>query len=369
VARLRLSLDKLGMTAFALVLVALLTLGGAPRAAAADETLMILSGAVAPALYEVLAIVAEHAGFYKAEHLNVVDQLANSPSVAAQLVATGKGDICSISYEAVLQGYERGLHLQYFMTKTPRFSNVLAVLDDSPIRTLADFKGANIGEISVGSAGEVASVLMLEGAGLHKNDVTYSAIGVGPQALDALVHKRVDAIAFPYGEVVPMEVVGNLKMRVFRDPVLKDVPNTGYAATPQTIQTKADALKRFTRAIAMAAVFVRENPDVAARWFLETAGGPFGDADVRKKAYEFRLLQDDLPGTDITNTRIGYLSPPAMQRYAIALAQYGLTSQAVPVSAVVTNQFIAYANDFDRAAVVRLAKNWPEDAAGARPTP
>jgi ABC-type nitrate/sulfonate/bicarbonate transport system substrate-binding protein len=106
---------------------------GLPRAAAADDTVTMLGGSIALSLGDALDVVADQAGFYKQQHLNVVIQLVNSPSTAAALVATGKGDVCGISYEAVLQGYEKGLKLQYFFTKAARLSNVLAVLDDSPI--------------------------------------------------------------------------------------------------------------------------------------------------------------------------------------------------------------------------------------------
>jgi NitT/TauT family transport system substrate-binding protein len=330
----------------------------APPAASADDTLTVMGASIAPSLYDVLDIVAEHAGFYKAEHLNVVEQLVNSPAIAAQLVGTGKGDLCALSYEAVLQGYEKGLHLQYFFSRSARYTNEIGVLDDSPVRTLADLKGKNIGVINIGSAGQVTAQLMLEGVGIHPNDVTYSPIGVGAQAYQAVLSHHVDAVGYPTGEIVPMEVVANVKMRQFRDPILSDVPNAGYAATPATIASKADALRRFSRAIVHAAIFTRENPQVAARWFLEASGGKFTDDDVRKKADEFVLLRADLPGTDPMSKRIGALQPNGMQIVARDLQQYGMTKDVVPVSAILTNQFIDFANDFDHRAAMDAAKRY-----------
>jgi NitT/TauT family transport system substrate-binding protein len=336
----------------------LTTLFGTPRPAAADDTLTVMGASIAPSLYDVLDIVAEHAGFYKTEHLNVVEQLVNSPAIAAQLVGTGKGDLCALSYEAVLQGYEKGLHLQYFFSRSQRYTNEVGVLDDSPVRTLADLKGKNIGVINIGSAGEVTAQLMLEGVGIHPTEVTYSPIGVGAQAYQSILTKKVDAVGYPTGEIVPMEIVANVKFRVFRDPILSDVPNAGYAATPATIQSKADALKRFSRAIVHAAIFTRENPQVAARWFLEASGGKFTDADVQKKALEFVLLRPDLPGLDPMSNRIGALATTGMQIYARDLQQYGMTKDVVPVSAVVTNDYIDFANAFDHKAAIAAAKSY-----------
>jgi NitT/TauT family transport system substrate-binding protein len=335
---------------------------GAPRAAAADDTLTVMGGSIALSLGDVLDVVADRAGFYKQQHLNIVEQLVNSPSAAAQLVASGKGDICGLSDEAILQGYEKGVRLQYFLLKAPRLSNVLGVLDDSPIHSLADFKGKNIGVFNYGSAGEVTGQLILEGAGLQKNDVNYIPIGVGPQALQAILSKKVDAIAFPYAEIVQMELLANFHMRVFRHPILKDVPAAGFAATPATIQNKADALRRYARAIVEAAVFVHENRAGAARMFLEASGVRFTDADVQRKAREFGLLQDDLPYVDPRTGKIGAVSTAKLQLYAQALADYGMTGAVIPASAVVTNQFVDYANDFDHQTVIALAKNWHASA-------
>jgi NitT/TauT family transport system substrate-binding protein len=329
---------------------------GTLRPAAADDTITLMASSISPGLYDVLELVATGAGYYAAERLTVSKQYVNSPSVAAQLVASGRGDICSASAEAILQGYEKGLHLEYFIAHAARFSNVLAVLDDSPIRTLDDFKGKNIGEINVGSAGEVTAELILAGAGLRKNDVTFSPIGMGPQAIEAVVDRRVDAIAYPYGEVVPIEVVANVKMRVFRHPILKDVVNAGLAAAPATIQTKGDVLQRFCRALVKASIFVRENPAAAARYFLQGAGTKLTPETLRVKTTELTLLQDDLPGHDPSNPRIGYMSPQGLELYSRILTDYGLTHAVVPASAIVSNQFIGFANDIDRKAVIAQAR-------------
>ena len=348
------------LVSLAALLCALLLAFAAPRPAAADDTVTMLGGSIAPSLGDALDFVADQAGFYKQQHLNVVIQLVNSPSDAAALVASGKGDVCGISYEAVLQGYEKGLKLQYFFTKAARLSNVLAVLDDSPIHTLGDFKGKNIGVFNIGSAGEVTSQLILEGAGLHRDDVAYVPIGAGAQAMDALLKHRVDAIAFPYPEVVPMELTGNFHMRIWRHPTLQGVPAAAYAATPANIVARADVLQRFARATAESALFIHTNPVAAARMFLTASHVAFTEADVQRRAKSFVLLQDDLPNINPRTGKIGELSHPLMGLYAQALADYGMTKSVVPVNDVITDRFIDYANDFDHKAVIALAKSWPE---------
>jgi NitT/TauT family transport system substrate-binding protein len=342
----------------ALLLCASIMALAVPRAAQADDTLTIMGGNALPGLYGVLEIVANRAGFFKQEHIDFQEQYVSSPSLAAQLVGIGKGDLASITAEAVIQGYDKGLKLEYFFAHAARFSNVLAVPDDSPIHTLADFKGKNIGEINAGSAGEVLAQVMLGGAGLKKGDYSFSPIGLGPQALEALIDKKVDAVAYPYAEVVPMEVVGNIKMRVFRDPILQDIPNAGLASTPATIAAKGDLLKRFARAMVKASLFVRYNPAATAHFFIE-AGGGGGKLTPQALALETReltLLEDDLPAADPLNKHIGAFPLTGLQIISQTLFDYGKTSAVVPATSIATNAFVAFANDFDHRAVIAYAK-------------
>jgi NitT/TauT family transport system substrate-binding protein len=327
-----------------------------PRAALADDTLTVIGGSNPTAFYEVLDHVAERAGFFKDQHLTVNKQYAGNPSTCVQLVATGKGDICSMAFEPVLLGYERGLRFQFFLSRDPQFQHVLAVLDDSPIKTLADFKGADLGEISLGSAAEMGANSTLAGAGLKKSDYTFIPIGFGAQAIAALTTKKVAGAAFPYPELASYEVVAHLKFRYFWNPILRDIGNVGYAATPATIQNKSDDLRRFSRAIVQAAILTRVNPNLAARYFLEGAGIKVTDEALQNEARLLVLAQGQLAGADPANPKVGYIPPLGMEVYTKFLAANGITSVVVPVSAVVTNQFVDYANDFDRKAFIAQAK-------------
>jgi ABC-type nitrate/sulfonate/bicarbonate transport system substrate-binding protein len=131
------------------------------------------------------------------------------------------------------------------------------------------------------------------------------------------------------------------------------------ASTPATIAAKGDVLKRFSRAIVMASLFVRYNPAVAARWFIEAGGGggKLTPLALQNEIAELNQLQGELPATDPENKRIGYFSLTNMQIYSQTLYNYGKTAQVVPAAAVATNDFIPYANDFDHKAVIALAKS------------
>jgi NitT/TauT family transport system substrate-binding protein len=328
----------------------------APAAARADDTLTLITGASPTAFGELLNNVATRAGFYKEEHLNVVPQYAGSPNIGAQLVATGKGDVCSIAIEPLLLGYQKGLKLITFYQRSPNYLFALGVLKDSPVKTLADFKGATIGEYSVGSPAEISTNDMLLGAGLKKSDVTYIPIGNGAQAISALTSGKVAGAAFPFVEMATYETVAPIKFRYFWNSLLKNIGNTAYATSPETLVAKADLFKRFARANTKAAILIRENPAVAARFFLEGAGIKVTDESIAHEVQLLSLTQDQLAGVNATSPRIGYTSPVSLNFYEKFLVQTGYMAEAPPISAVVTNQFIAYANDFDHNAFIAQVK-------------
>jgi NitT/TauT family transport system substrate-binding protein len=317
----------------------------------------VIGGANAASFFEVLNNVAQQAGFYAEEHLTVTTQYAGSPNTAAQLCASGKADICGQAIEPLYLGYQKGLRLQGFFSRDPQNDQILAVLDSSPIRTLADFRGTTIGEFVVNSPGELYANFMFAGVGLKKGDVSYIPIGSGVQAIQALVTGKVAGVADPYPELASYEVAAHIKFRYFFNPLIRDIGNTAYAATPATIASKADALKRFARAQAMAAILIRENPQLAARYFLEGAQIKITDKSLADETRLLQLDSDQLPGSNPLSMKIGALPLSGMRLYSKYLYDQGFTSQLVPATDIVTNQFIDYANDFDHKAFIERVKH------------
>jgi NitT/TauT family transport system substrate-binding protein len=324
-------------------------------ASAEDDKLTVIGGA-SGSFYEVLDHVALRGGFFKAEHLDVNKQYGGSAATATQLVASGKADILSASIEPIIQGYERGVRLQVFFSRDPRYDYVMGVLADSPIKTLADFKGADIGETNVGATAEISANDMLRGAGLRQTDYSFVPIGIGAQGLAAIVGKKVAGVTFPSVELGLDEIVGHVKFRIFRDPLLDSIPNVGYMASPATIAAKGDLLARYTRAMVKAALFIHYNPAVSARYFLEGSGQQVTPAALDTATKEIVLLQGDLPAADPASKRIGYVDPKGVALYCRFMSDAHLTKQLVPATDIATNRFIDFANGFDHKAVVAMAR-------------
>jgi ABC-type nitrate/sulfonate/bicarbonate transport system substrate-binding protein len=143
---------------------------------------------------------------------------------------------------------------------------------------------------------------------------------------------------------------------LFRNPILDSIPNVAFMASPATIASKGDAIARYSRALVEAALFIHYNTQASARFFLQAAGQKVTPEAIDTTSREIAYLQSDLPAADPSNMRIGYLDPKGVTLLCRFLYAAGLTSQLVPTPAVSTNQFIAFANDFDHRAVIRFAK-------------
>jgi ABC-type nitrate/sulfonate/bicarbonate transport system substrate-binding protein len=173
--------------------------------------------------------------------------------------------------------------------------------------------------------------------------------------LSALLGKRVDGAVYPVLEFLNDELVAHASFRLFHHPILYNMGNVGYCATPVTIGAKGDALRRFSRAIVKAAVFVRTSPAATARLYLQSTGQPLSAEALASKTLLYTRLRDFFPAANPSNERIGELSPPEMSLYTKYLTDFGLMHSPLPGSAVATDQFIAFANDFNHRAVQKLA--------------
>ena len=226
-----------------------------PAAAVADDSLTVVGGSTASGFFEVLDLVAQQAGFFKDEHLIVDKQYLRETrrsrrNSSRRARPTSLRSPSSRSSRATRRGcgssdFSRAIRVtcRCWRCSTP-----------VPIRTLADFKGATIGEYSAGSAAEVTANSELAGAGLKRSDYTYLPIGAGAQAIAAMTSGKVAGVAFPYPELVTYTALAGQKYRYFWHPILKDIPASVYAASPATIQTRGDVLRRFSRALVKASI-------------------------------------------------------------------------------------------------------------------
>lgn len=198
--------------------------------------------------------VAEEKGFLNGVELEY--QVLKGGSEVLKQVASGA---ITIGYaqptEIMIQMAAKGepLPLKFWYMLESHSANQIAVLEDSPIQTIADMKGKAIG-ISSPTASNVVqfrSVLELTGINPDK-DVIWRAVGLGPGHLQALKVGTVQVSATNNMRHNAFEFSG-VKLRVIPIEATKNFFGNGLFSSTKMIDTNADALtlvaKGVTRAI------------------------------------------------------------------------------------------------------------------------
>ncbi len=246
---------------------------------AADKLTVLLDWFVNPD--HAPLILAKEGGYFEAAGLDVTLVPPADPSAPPRLVAAGKGDI-AISYQPNLyQHVAEELPLVRFGTLVETPLNTLVVLDDGPIKSIADLKGRKIG-FSVAGFEDAVLGAMLKKVGLTMDDV--ELINVNFALSPALLAGRVDAVigAFRNFELTQLELEGS-KGRAFF------IEEHGVPVYDELIylvrrdKLGASANKRFLDAVEKATAFMIDNPDEA--WTLFLKAHPDLDNELNRRAY------------------------------------------------------------------------------------
>jgi NitT/TauT family transport system substrate-binding protein len=341
-----------------IVAVALIVLSTATHA---QTKLVLQLASTAPSLASIDLYIADKAGFFEEEALDVELRYGTSSSQCAQIVASGGADMGRLSYEPLLLGYDKGLRGEIFYSVYTRFMFYAALPVDSVIRTVADLRGKKVGVTNVGSASIVVLRSMFRHAGLSPDDVTLVPVGVGELPMSMLQSKQIDALMLPGPLYSAIEVAG-MPLRYLYHPVFADFGNLGYFAMDKVIAQKSDAIARFSRAIAKATVFLFANPEAAVKIYWQVdPSGKIGANDQEAMARSLKELDGDMKMFDVANIashKYGDIDMPRFRDYMEMMVEEGAIAQHVPVDELVTDQFLAAANDFDMEKVRTAALAW-----------
>ncbi|KZB60284.1 ABC transporter substrate-binding protein [Thalassospira sp. MCCC 1A02491] len=182
-----------------------MVLGTSSTAFAADKLVILLDWFVNPD--HAPLIVAKEKGFFAKHDLDVELIEPSDPSAPPRLVAAGQGDV-AVNYQPQLhvQAAE-GLPLTRIGTLVATPLNSLIVLEDGPIKKIADLKGKKIGYSLAGFEDALLGT-MLGNHGVSMDDV--ELINVNFSLSPSLYSGQVDAIIGGYRnfELNQMEIEG-----------------------------------------------------------------------------------------------------------------------------------------------------------------
>ena len=140
-------------------------------------------------------IVAQEKGFFAEEGLEVTLIEPADPNDPPKLVAAGKAEI-AVSYQPQLHMQAAaGLPLARIGTLVATPLSTVLVLDESPVKSIADLKGRKVG-FSVGGFEDAVLSAMLARHGLGLDDVTL--VNVNFSLSPSLLSGQVDAVIGAY---------------------------------------------------------------------------------------------------------------------------------------------------------------------------
>jgi NitT/TauT family transport system substrate-binding protein len=329
---------------------------------ARSKSLILQVGSQVPSVSTLLPYVAEKAGFLAEEDLNFdVRYTANAPT-AMQLVAAGNADVGVLTIEPLILGYDKGLRGRMFFAPQKPLNYYVAVPEESPVKSLNDLKGKNIGVSNLGSAAvPVVRSMMKSIDAKDGTDYTFVPVGVMDQSVAALKSGRIAAIALWESQYAALARIG-LPLRYFHHPTLGDFGNNGYAASEETIKNKSDALCSLERSLTKALIFVRENPAAALKiyWSVNPGARDAGDpaaaeaSGLREIDYIVKGYREYTDG----QKDFGKVDSDGLQRYMQMYKDEGALKVIPPVNDLITDQFIHCSDNVDAAAIRKLARDW-----------
>ena len=165
----------------------------ATPAAAEDQLTLMLDWFVNPDHGPI--VIAEEKGYFADEGLEVEVIAPADPSDPPKMVAAGRADL-AVSYQPQLHlQVQEGLPLVRVGTLIATPLNCLLVLDDGPVKTIADLRGRKIG-FSVAGVEEALLTAVLAKGGLTLDDV--ELVNVNWSLSPALMAGQVDAVIGAY---------------------------------------------------------------------------------------------------------------------------------------------------------------------------
>lgn len=299
------------------VLALSITLLSGPPATAADKLTVLLDWFVNPD--HAPLVIASEKGYFAEAGLEVEMIPPADPSAPPRLVAAGQGDI-AISYQPnlYLQVAEK-LPLVRIGAIVSTPLNALVVLDESPIRSIADLKGKVIG-FSVGGFEDALLKMMLSQAGLDLSDV--ELVNINFALSPSLITGKVDAVigAFRNFELNQLDLEERPGRAFY--PEEHGVPAYDeliYLARRD--MTGDNRLPRFLAAVEKATLFLTNHPDEALALFLKA----HPDLD---NALNRRAFRDTLPRFSKSPAA---LDPARYERFAQFMKEQGLIETIEPL--------------------------------------
>ncbi|MBI3126476.1 MAG: ABC transporter substrate-binding protein [Candidatus Tectomicrobia bacterium] len=343
---------RLGISVLALLFLAAFAL---PASAAAPKYKLLWLFPISPPGGTFYAFsVAKELGFWEQEGLEVSWKGTGGSGAAVQLLIAGHADAGIPSMPATLNAVGRGQKLHGFYQYSTGSLFFLKVPANSPVKSVKDLKGKNIG-ISEPGGGEVPMVkAALQGAGLNPDkDVRLIPIGEGsPATFEAIKSGRVAAYASNFQDNLAVELAG-IPLRDITPAEFHAFPAQMMIASPDALKKHRQALIILARGVAKASLWCQSKPDQCEKLQSNVSKEEWATPKVAKplltRAMQITKLQ---PGK-----RIGEPVRANLENYLAFLTKSNPKFKAPKADEFLKTDMLDEINKFDRDAVLKINYN------------
>ena len=353
---------RIGLVIWVLLLLA----AGAVRPVWAEPQAVAISFShAAPGVGEetFLYAVPKRMGWFAAEGLQVRGVFAPNVITAAQALQSGSVQFATTTADVILGLREQGGTVRAVMGLRRSNGHAVAVLAESPLRSLEDLKGRTLGSVEWASMAGLYLGASLEEIGIKPGDYRRVTTGAGPAAAAALRSGQVDGLALWDAMFAAMENHG-LALRYIDIPVAGELANYSLASTDAVVARDPALVRGFCRAVVKAMVFTRARPEDALTLLLAEypqllpPGEDRAEVVRRDRHILDRYMGNTLQGLD-AEAPIGTIDPAVWQRTEAFFGGLGRLKGSVKAAEGFTTAFVPACNDFDRAAVLHAAMPAP----------
>ena len=336
-----------------------LAIAGLFGLAHAAEKVVIQNGSPVPAAAYLDFYVAQEAGFFADEGLDVEIRYSQGAPQALQVSASGGADMGEVAFEPYLFGYSKGIRGKYYMTSAHYNIFFIAVPEESDIREVADLKGKIIGVSNMGCGSLLVARSMLRGAGIEPDPSVFLPVGIGDSALQALRSGKVQALSLWDGGYAGLERAG-VKLRYIHHPKIGFVGNAGLFISDASFEENRDKGVRVIRALRKARIFIKENLDAALDiYWRVNPGAKQGSSEDEARAMGITELKFMSPFlVDVAIEDIGRFDMEKLENYMAVMKEEGVFTADLTARDLASNALIEEVGEIDPEPVRERARNW-----------
>ena len=229
--------------------------------------------------------IADQLGYFREEGLDIQINDYAEASSATQALLTGAADVCSGSFERILNLQSKNQMVRAFVlqSRTPQIAFGMSTRNLSPSASIADLRGKKVGVVALDSTASLMTQLLLLKVGLNAQDINLIPVGSSGTALSAIRSGQIDAVCSSDPVMTMLEQKGDVKIisdarslrgasELFGGPM----PSACLYASSEFVQKSPNTCQALTHAIVH-----------SLKW-LQTAG----PGDIIKAVPDSYLLGD-----------------------------------------------------------------------------